>query len=435
MQDAAPPGPVLVVGIDGLEPSVVAAMLAEGELPNLARFANEGALGQIETLEPSYSPVIWTTVATGLPMADHGIDWFLESQTGLPYTSEARRVPALWNLVSEAGLSVDVVGWWVTWPAERIRGRMLASYAAQAQAQLIWKTSYFDVIEEMTWPTELIDEVYPQMLMASEPAQVRAATEERFPRPPALPEDPADVPRMVTDLAWTLAADRTNAAVGEQFLRSDPGDLVMVYLALPDVAGHRFWRYHEPEAYPYEVNPASIEALGDFVRLAHRDADASLGRLLDEVDGEWTVVVLSDHGMHVDRETLDDPAHIGSGHHRDAAPGIIGVGGPGSAPPGPPRDQAPIAHVYDVAPFVLRRLGLPRPSHWPAVRGDSRLAELLDPEWAAAHPARTCGPPERDWLAANPRRLPRAPDDTSNQVMMESLEALGYLPEDDAEQP
>ena len=33
-----------------------------------------------------------------------------------------RRVKALWNILSAAGRSTDVVGWWATWPAETIRG-------------------------------------------------------------------------------------------------------------------------------------------------------------------------------------------------------------------------------------------------------------------------------------------------------------------------
>jgi predicted AlkP superfamily phosphohydrolase/phosphomutase len=161
-------GPVLLLAVDGIEPRVVDAMLAEGGLPNFARFAAEGALGRLGTLEETYSPVVWTSVATGQKVADHGIDFFFETQSGLPYTSDCRRVPALWNLVGDAGLTVDVVGWWVTWPAEPIRGRMLASYAAQAQAQVIWKASYFGDIEDQTWPPELWDEIRSDVLFASD---------------------------------------------------------------------------------------------------------------------------------------------------------------------------------------------------------------------------------------------------------------------------
>ncbi len=422
--------PVLLLAVDGIEPRVVDAMLAEGGLPNFARFAAEGALGRLGTLEETYSPVVWTSVATGQKVADHGIDFFFETQSGLPYTSDCRRVPALWNLVGDAGLTVDVVGWWVTWPAEPIRGRMLASYAAQAQAQVIWKASYFGDIEDQTWPPELWDEIRSDVLFASDTDAALSATAERFPLPPALDQDPADVGRMVTDLAWTLAADRTNAAVTERFLADRPGDLVLSYLALPDVAGHRFWRYHEPEAYRYVVPEASVAALGDYLRRAYLDVDAAIGRLLDRVGPEWTVLVVSDHGMHADPSTLDDPAALGSGHHRGPVPGVVAAIGPGIARLGNQLAAPELGHVLDVAPFVLRRLGLARPSHWPSVMEQAGLERtLLSAEWSASHAALSMAPPDRDWLKAHPRKPPSAPGSGSgsSEAFLEAFESLGYF--------
>jgi hypothetical protein len=424
------PGPLLLVGIDGLEPSVVAGLLAEGRLPNLARFVEQGTVGRLATLpDNTYSPVVWTTVATGQPVADHGIDFFFEGQSQLPWTSDCRRVPALWNLVSDAGRRVDCVGWWVTWPAERIAGRMLASYAAQAQAQVIWKASYYDDIEDQTWPRELWDELREELVLASDPEAALAAVAERFPPPPLLPGDPSDVPRMVQDLAWTLSADRSNVAVAERFLSEDPGDLVMAYLAVPDVVGHRFWRYHEPQAYSYPIDAEALAALGDWVERAHEDADASLGRLLDRIGPEWTVVVLSDHGMRADPATLDDPAAINSGHHRDGTPGLVAALGPGVERGGNRLAEPALGSVFDVAPFVLRRLGLPLPEHWPSVRGTNGLERALtSASWDAAHPARRSAPPDREWIARNPRRaVPTAPSNSTSEDFMRAFEALGYF--------
>ena len=69
------------------------------------------------------------TIATGRMPQDHGIPFFSEldprngmpKEGGLPYTSECRRVPAIWNLAGDAGLDVLSVGWWVSWPAEAVK--------------------------------------------------------------------------------------------------------------------------------------------------------------------------------------------------------------------------------------------------------------------------------------------------------------------------
>ena len=39
-----------------------------------------------------------------------------------------RKVKALWNILSDAGRSVAVVGWWATWPAEPVRGAVVSDH-------------------------------------------------------------------------------------------------------------------------------------------------------------------------------------------------------------------------------------------------------------------------------------------------------------------
>ncbi len=41
-----------------------------------------------------------------------------------------RQVKALWNILSARDRSVDVVGWWATWPAENVRGAIVTDHFA-----------------------------------------------------------------------------------------------------------------------------------------------------------------------------------------------------------------------------------------------------------------------------------------------------------------
>ncbi len=81
------------------------------------------------------SPVIWTTIATGMKARQHGIEDFVEATpTGdVPVASSLRKVPALWNMLSRAGRRVAVVGWWASWPAEE-RGEARARVEAREAA-------------------------------------------------------------------------------------------------------------------------------------------------------------------------------------------------------------------------------------------------------------------------------------------------------------
>jgi predicted AlkP superfamily phosphohydrolase/phosphomutase len=126
------PGRVIVLGLDGMEPSVVDRMIDEGALPHFRTLRDRGASGLLRSSRPIQSPIILTTIATGKPPDAHGIGHFVATnpQTGkqLPVTSRMRKVKALWNVLSDAGRSVAVVGWWATWPAEPIRGTVVSDH-------------------------------------------------------------------------------------------------------------------------------------------------------------------------------------------------------------------------------------------------------------------------------------------------------------------
>src|SRR5262249_419123 len=88
------PGRVIVLGLDGMEPSVVDRMIDEGALPHFRTLRDRGASGLLRSSRPILSPIIWTTIATGKPPDAHGIGHFVATnpQTGkqLPVTSRMR---------------------------------------------------------------------------------------------------------------------------------------------------------------------------------------------------------------------------------------------------------------------------------------------------------------------------------------------------------
>lgn len=419
--EGEPVPPLLVVGIDGVDPVILAELLAAGRVPTFQRFVDEGTLGRLQTMTPTFSPVIWTTIATGQQPEVHGVTNFLDADN-MPFTSNARAVPALWNLASEAGRSVDCVGWWVTWPAETVNGRMVASYAAQAQAEILWKPTLWDDLEEMTWPSTLAAEIKPKLLLAEGIETVLPHVRERFPIPEKLDRH---TKRIVTDLAWTFAADLSVAQVTSYLLEEGQADLTLAYLATPDVAGHRFWKYFHPEDVEYAVRPADIQAYHDYIALSYVAADRMLGELIDRASDDTTVLVLSDHGMHVDPININEPDALNSGAHEDAPDGIVGLLGPRAAQRGnlltAPKT---VGHVGEVAPLVMQLQGVPVPRDWPAAQNlRRRLESLLDLDWLEAHPL-TVGDGMPDFRAPTPSR---SPTEGMNKLFIDHMKDLGYL--------
>ncbi|MHB1193011.1 MAG: alkaline phosphatase family protein [Longimicrobiales bacterium] len=135
---------VVVVGLDGFEPSIIEAMMARGECPNLARLSREGGYRRLATTLPAQTPVAWSSFAVGANPGAHGIFDFLtrdpashRPQVALfRYEQKSRFLPPravnlrggkpVWTWLSEAGVESTVLRHPCTYPPDAPRGRMLA---------------------------------------------------------------------------------------------------------------------------------------------------------------------------------------------------------------------------------------------------------------------------------------------------------------------
>ncbi|HNC95707.1 MAG TPA: alkaline phosphatase family protein, partial [Myxococcota bacterium] len=68
-----PPSRVVIVGMDGLEYSLLDRMIEQGELPAFRAMMTDGARGELQIPAPVMAPIVWTTLATGYPPEVHGI--------------------------------------------------------------------------------------------------------------------------------------------------------------------------------------------------------------------------------------------------------------------------------------------------------------------------------------------------------------------------
>src|SRR5436309_13251798 len=165
---------VLLVGVDGADPQILDRLVAEGRLPTFARLRREGAYGRLRSREPLLSPIVWTTIVTGRKAQDHGVLDFVEIGTDggpVPITSGRRRVAALWNVASERGLRSGFVGWYGSFPAERVQGFQVSDRLAFHQVRSQRAT------EGATYPAGLAHELRRRL---GEPASDLAQPRQPF---------------------------------------------------------------------------------------------------------------------------------------------------------------------------------------------------------------------------------------------------------------
>jgi Tfp pilus assembly protein PilF len=113
---------VLLIGWDGAGWNRIHPLLDSDAMPNLARMIETGVMGDLSTLTPLCSPLLWTSVATGTYADRHGILDTMEPDpvTGgvRPATRASIETTQIWDILAQEGLRCYAIGWPVTHPAK-----------------------------------------------------------------------------------------------------------------------------------------------------------------------------------------------------------------------------------------------------------------------------------------------------------------------------
>lgn len=281
---------LFVFGADGATWDVIDPLGLE--LPTFQALASEGARAPLRSQDPMFSPLLWTTMASGKPPDEHGIHGFHVQATDCV-------AARFWDVMEAAGLSVGTYKWLVTYPPSKILAFQVPAWLAPGPE---------------TWPPDLafIKEIELSHRLSRKQVQTsRGAVAQAW-----------DGARHGLRFSTLVAAARFAAV--ERFSRPDPlrayfdGQILRVWMDRdvfvatlhhldPEVATftdyatdavpHRFWRYREPALFP-GTDPALVARWGQAVNDAYRQADRVLAELRREVGPQARVVVLSDHGHH-----------------------------------------------------------------------------------------------------------------------------------------
>jgi hypothetical protein len=413
---------VLVLGLDGLDWHLVLPWIQAGKMPNLKRLMDAGTWGEMDSIVPMLSPLIWTTMATGLEADIHGVLDFVEMNpdTGQasPITGRSRKVPAIWNVASALGLQTDVVGWWATWPAERINGTMVSDRLYYTLQQGIPKETFHQDPPDLIFPSERTSEFTAIRDRAVTETDWRAlryfmdVPEAVFDNAVAADhgmEDPVDGMRRI------ISATRTYLGSGLA-LADDQPDLLMVYLEGTDTIGHLLAPYLPPPT--LEIDPGAAAVYAAAVPKYFEIVDRWIGRYLEACPlDEYVVIVVSDHGFKWGEErprglsgTAGPTAPLW--HAKDA---VFVIAGPDVVRRGRVETRA---SVYDIAPTLAALLGIPADAAWrPGLLPGCPPAEAEPVEWMALVPPASYSQGGGGAAPVDPEFIAK-------------LKALGYLGED-----
>lgn len=340
----------LLIGWDAADWKVMRPLLERGMMPQTQRLIENGVAGDLSTLNPILSPMLWNSIATGKQPSKHGIHGFTEPQPGgkgvRPVTSTSRKCKALWNIATQEGLRAHAVNWYASHPAEPINGICVSKHYSHPAAAY-----------DQPWPMPA-GTVHPQR--HSEPlAEVRVHPGDidqhvLLPFIPHGAEIDQQKDQRVAILTRLLAEVFSTHSAITYALEQEPWDFAAVLYDAIDHFSHAFMGYHPPQM--AAVSDEDFRLYSEVINGAYCLQDMLLGRVLELAGEETNIVIVSDHGFHSDHlrppKIPGVPAGPAIGHRPH---GIAILHGPRVKK----NQRLRQANILDVTPTILTLMGLP----------------------------------------------------------------------------
>ncbi len=413
---------LVIMGIDSGTWTIISPLVQAGKMPNFQHLIEQGASGELITFRRTHiSPVLWTSMLTGKHPDKTGIKGFISAK-GFPVNSTMRKVKDLAEILSEQGYRVGFVGFWASWPAEKVRGWMVSDLLSLGRykdsgPELNYRTmdySYLLNLKETTYPEDFIKEIYPLLLS---PDQVPRESFEKLAAFNDQEWDRFQKIQLVSRedfeslLKFSLVSDLNFQRVALYLAEQKKPEVLAVYFEGPDIVGHFFWKYMEPE-YFTKAPARDLERFRDTLRNYYQLMDGYLGELIQASGPDTAFLIVSDHGMK--RVSKEGAVGLQSGAHTQSrVNGIIIFSGPGIKKG--QRIQAP--RILDLTPTALYYLGLPVGEDM-----DGKvLTEAFSEDFLKSHPVERIRSYDQKPRSLKEQRSPL------DRELVNKLKSIGYI--------
>ena len=410
------PKRLLLVGWDSADWKLLHPLMDSGATPAAAHLVNTGSSGNLTTLEPQLSPMLWTSIATGKMAYHHGVPGFTEvhpaSGRVIPVSAATRRCKTLWEILASQGKRCHVVGWFATHGEQLPHGHIVSNMFCHLpgvqpdQDPATWPPPPPGTY----WPLELADDFNDLRISPFEvdPDQIL-----RLFVPEGHTIDQSKDQRLL-HLAQKLAEAFSTHSAAVRLMETRPEwDFMAVYYRALDEICHLFMHYHPPKM--EGIPQADFDLYQLVVTGAYRLHDLFLQRLINLAGPDTAVVLVSDHGFHSDhlrpKFTPRVPAGITVWHRPQ---GVFAAAGPGFK-----TDELVFgARLLDITPTLLHWFGLPVGADMEGrvlteCLSEDRLVKVI-PSWETGD---------------LPTRNRPNTDPETDRALLDQFVALGYIDE------
>jgi predicted AlkP superfamily phosphohydrolase/phosphomutase len=256
---------ILVIGLDCAAPRF---LFGDERLTHFRRLMARGKFGQLESVIPPITVPAWMCLATGQDPGQLGVYGF-RNRLDYSYTklgvanSRSFDQPALWDILGQHGKKVILVGIPPSYPPRKVNGISVGCFLTPNPQKDIF-----------TFPPRLSDEILD---WAKDYA--------------------VDVRQFRTDRKEWLQEEifsmsRRHFEVIRRLLQTKEWDYFQFVEIGLDRIHHGFWQYSDPSHPLYQAGNPFEET----IRSYYRYLDEEIGQLLELIDQETAILVVSDHG-------------------------------------------------------------------------------------------------------------------------------------------
>jgi predicted AlkP superfamily phosphohydrolase/phosphomutase len=258
---------MIVIGLDCMEPSLVFEQFL-ADMPNVKRLMEAGVWGKMRSTDPPITVPAWTSMMTSKDPGTLGVYGFRNradhTYKGLYFANDdyihEKRV---WNYLARKRVNTFALSVPQTYPPKPMRGTLVADFLTPDK-NVPW-----------TYPMDAAYEID------------RLADGDYI----------IDVKDFRTDdKDWLLEQiykmTERRFKVFREFVRRGEHEFLMMVEMGVDRIHHGFWRYHDKTHRLYEPGNKYEFAIRDY----YKYLDARIGELLETIDAETAVMLVSDHG-------------------------------------------------------------------------------------------------------------------------------------------
>ena len=354
---------VIVVGVNGMEWDIIRPLLLRGELRNFAEVIQRGVYGKMRTLSAPNCPKVYTSIATSTPPEENGITGFVVA--GKTASTDMLKREPLWSILSKRGVTVGMANVPATFPVMPLNGYMISGMLTRGKGcedGILCSPKLSEVKGE--------EAVYPPGMVAELETNVGDFWIDcsRMPRAEDLKgKEPEAIDHWLQQVSQVRAQQ---AKLFDYLLSHHRTDFTMLVQSCEDRVGH--WLYPiQPYNAGYDptLHSVRVDAFPD----QYRALDQVLGKVLQYVDRNTYLFIISDHGIKPLREFEEGRRLYHSAHDHggntpiiakhdfedgDDVPGIFVAIGPSIK-----RDVRLMGFtvsVFDIAPTILHLYGIPQ---------------------------------------------------------------------------